>query len=213
MLPAGQTEETGAPNSQNSESRVVDVFGPNFFIETNGAVGVAGQLRYQLYSVTGNGDVYQQALYENGLSAIRAEKTLEIQTGIKNKANDVSFALMSHHGDVAINADNGMVRIKGRNICIDATNQLTLQANKIQIGHVQPGKTQDFQVTSTRVDLGKPKRGNMCKVLKTCATTLSFAKSLTPFSSGGIAGIAAGALAGGTPVSGTVARQAAKRFL
>ena len=139
MLPAGQTEETGAPNSQNTESRVVDVFGPNFFIETNGAVGVAGQLRYQLYSVTGNGDVYQQALYENGLSAIRAEKTLEIQTGIKNKANEVSFTLMTHHGDVAVNADNGMVRIKGRNICIDATNQLTLQANKIQLGHVQPG--------------------------------------------------------------------------
>ena len=213
MLPAGQTEELGAPNSQNSESRVLDVFGPNFFIETNGAVGVGGQLKYQLYSVTNDGVVYQQALYDSGLSAIRAEKTLEIQTGIKNKANDVSFTLMSHNGDVAVNADNGMVRIKGRNICIDATNQLTLQANKIQIGHVQPGKTQDFQVTSTRVDLGKPKRGNMCKVLKTCATTLSFAKSLTPFSGGGIAGIAAGALAGGTPVSGTVARQAAKRVL
>ena len=211
MLPAGQTEETGAPNSQNTESRVVDVFGPNFFIETNGAVGVAGQLRYQLYSVTGNGDVYQQALYENGLSAIRAEKTLEVQTGIKNKANDVSFHLISHHGDVAVNADTGMVRIKGRNICIDATNQLTLQANKIQIGHVQPGKTQDFQVTSTRVDLGKPKRGNMCKVLKTCATTLSFARSLTPFSGGGIAGIAAGAVGGS--VGGSVGAAAAKRFL
>ena len=212
MLPAGQTEELGAPNSQNSESRVLDVFGPNFLIETNGAVGVAGQLRYQLYSVTGNGDVYQQALYENGLSAIRAERTLEIQAGIKNKANEVSFTLMTHHGDVAVNADNGMVRIKGRNICIDATNQLTLQANKIQLGHVQPGKTQDFQVTSTRVDLGKPKRGNMCKVLKTCATTLSFAKSLTPFSSGGIAGIAAGAVGGGS-LGGSVGAAAAKRFL
>jgi len=212
MLPAGQTEELGAPNSQNSESRVLDVFGPNFLIETNGAVGVAGQLRYQLYSVTGNGDVYQQALYENGLSAIRAERTLEIQAGIKNKANEVSFTLMTHHGDVAVNADNGMVRIKGRNICIDATNQLTLQANKIQLGHVQPGKTQDFQVTSTRVDLGKPKRGNMCKVLKTCATTLSFAKSLTPFSGGGIAGIAAGAVGGGS-LGGSVGAAAAKRFL
>ena len=211
MLPAGQTEETGAPNSQNTESRVVDVFGPNFFIETNGAVGVAGQLRYQLYSVTGNGDVYQQALYESGTSTIRADKTLEIQSGIKNKANDVSFTLMTHHGDVAVNADNGMVRIKGRNICIDATNQLTLQANKIQLGYVQPGKTQDFQVTSTRVDLGRPKRGNMCKVLKTCATTLSFAKSLTPFSGGGISNIAAGALGGG--VGGVAAQQAAKRFL
>ena len=214
MLPAGQTEELGAPNSQNSESRVLDVFGPNFLIETNGAVGVAGQLKYQLYSVTDDGVVYQQALYGgNGLASIRAEKTLEVQTGIKNKASDVSFTLMTHHGDVAVNADNGMVRIKGRNICIDATNQLTLQANKIQLGYVQPGKTQDFQVTSTRVDLGRPKRGNMCKVLKTCATTLSFAKSLTPFSGGGIAGIAAGALAGGTPVSGIAAREAAKRFL
>ena len=213
MLPAGQTEELGAPNSQNSESRVLDVFGPNFLIETNGAVGVGGQLKYQLYSVTNDGVVYQQALYDSGLSAIRAEKTLEIQTGIKNKANDVSFTLMTHNGDVAVNADNGMVRIKGRNICIDATNQLTLQANKIQLGHVQPGKTQDFQVTSTRVDLGKPKRGNMCKVLKTCATTLSFAKSLTPFSGGGIAGIAAGALTGGSPVGGIAAQQAAKRFL
>ena len=215
MLPAGQTEETGAPNSQNTESRVVDVFGPNFFIETNGAVGVAGQLRYQLYSVTGNGDVYQQALYESGTSTIRADKTLEIQSGIKNKANDVSFTLMTHHGDVAVNADNGMVRIKGRNICIDATNQLTLQANKIQLGHVQPGKTQDFQVTSTRVDLGRPKRGNMCKVLKTCATTLSFAKSLTPFSGGGITNIAAGALGGavGGPVGQIAAQEAAKRFL
>ena len=154
----------------------------------------------------------RQALYDNGTSVIRAEKTLEIQTGVKNKGNDVSFTLMTHNGDVAVNADNGMVRIKGRNICIDATNQLTLQANKIQLGHVQPGKTQDFQVTSTRVDLGRPKRGNMCKVLKTCATTLSFAKSLTPFSGGGIAGIAAGALTGGG-VGGIAAQQAAKRFL
>ena len=215
MLPAGQTEELGAPNSQNSESRVLDVFGPNFFIETNGAVGVGGQLKYQLYSVTNDGVVYQQALYDSGLSAIRAEKTLEIQTGIKNKANDVSFTLMSHNGDVAVNADNGMVRIKGRNICIDATNQLTLQANKIQLGHVPPGKTQDFQVTSTRVDLGKPKRGNMCKVLKTCATTLSFAKSLTPFSGGGITNIAVSALGGaaGGPAGQIAAQQAAKRFL
>ena len=53
----------------------------------------------------------------------------------------------------------------------------------------------------------------MCKVLKTCATTLSFAKSLTPFSGGGIGGIVGSALAGGTPVSGVVAQQAAKKFL
>ena len=97
------------------------------------------------------------------------------------------------------------MRIKGQNVVIDATNQLVLQATKIQIGHVQKGKTQDFQVTSTRVDLGRPKRGNMCKVLKTCATNLSFMKSLTPFS-----GLSVGALAGsavGGAVGGPVGAQ------
>ena len=87
----GQTENQNEPVSQNTESRVLDVFGP-IFIETNGAVGV-WSIKISIYSVTGNGVVYQQALYENGLSAIRAEKTLEIQTGIKNKANEVSLHL------------------------------------------------------------------------------------------------------------------------
>ena len=50
--------------ASKSESRVLDVFGPNFLIETNGAVGVAGQLKYQLYSVTDGGIKYQQALYD-----------------------------------------------------------------------------------------------------------------------------------------------------
>ena len=35
---------------------------------------------------------------------LAAEKTLEIQTGLKNKANEVSFTLMTHHGDVAVNS-------------------------------------------------------------------------------------------------------------
>ena len=99
--------------------------------------------------------------------------------------------------------------MKGQNIVLDATNELVLQANSIQIGHVQKGKTQNFQVTSTRVDLGSPKRGNMCKVLKTCATTLSFAKSLTPFSGSGIGGIAGGLVGGavGGPVGAQIGSQ------
>ena len=189
----------------SSENRVLDVFGPNFLIETNGAVGVAGQLKYQIYSTTDDGVVYQQALYENGVSTINAESTLEIQTGFKNKPDSVSLFAMAHMGDIAVNAEKGWIRVKGQNIVLDATNELVLQANSIQIGHVQKGKTQDFQVTSTRVDLGRPKRGNMCKVLKTCATNLSFMKSLTPFS-----GLSVGALAGsavGGAVGGPVGAQ------
>ena len=190
----------------SNESRVLDVFGPNFLIETNGAVGVAGQLKYQLYAVTDGGVKYQQALYGNGLSTIDADGTLEIMAGAKNKPGRVSFIAAALQGDAAINAEKGWVRIKGQNIVIDATNQLVLQANKIQIGHVQPGKTQDFQVTSTRVDLGRPKRGNMCKILKTCSTNLSFAKSLSPLGGLSVGGVIGGAVGGaiGGPVGAQI---------
>ena len=120
----------------NNESRVLDVFGPNFLIETNGAVGVAGQLKYQLYSVTDGGVKYQQALYGNGLSTIDAEGTLEITSGFKNKPGRASLVAAALEGDAAINAEKGWVRIKGQNVVIDATNQLVLQATRIQIGHV-----------------------------------------------------------------------------
>ena len=164
-----------------------------------------GQLKYQLYSVTDGGVKYQQALYGNGLSTIDADGTLEITAGFKNK-QVVPVSLQLHEGDAAINAEKGWVRIKGRNVVIDATNELVLQATKIQIGHVQKGKTQDFQVTSTRVDLGRPKRGNMCKILKTCGVNLSFARSLTPFGGGGSIGAIAGGLVGGA-VGGPVGAQ------
>ena len=189
-----------------SESRVLDCFGPNLIIDTNGSVGVAGQLKYQLYSVTDGGVKYQQALYGNGLSTIDADGTLEITAGFKNKPGRASLVAAALEGDAAINAEKGWVRIKGRNVVIDATNELVLQATKIQIGHVQKGRTQDFQVTSTRVDLGRPKRGNMCKILKTCGVNLSFARSLTPFGGGGSIGAIAGGLVGGA-VGGPVGAQ------
>ena len=72
-----------------NESRVLDIFGPNFLIESNGeSVGIGG-FAYQIYATTktpagGNTIKYQQVLYDSGLSAIDAEGTLEIQTGLKN---------------------------------------------------------------------------------------------------------------------------------
>ena len=69
----------------SNEARVLDSFGPNLFIETNGPVGVGGGFAYQLYSITKKGSTWQQALHASGLATMESSNGLEIQTGKKIK--------------------------------------------------------------------------------------------------------------------------------
>ena len=134
-------------SKSKSESRVLDVFGPNFLIETNGPVGLGGALTYQMYAVTNKGLKWQQALHGNGLATMEADKTLEIQTGRENKEGEISYMLMSHNGDLAMTTENGWVRIHGQNIVIDASNELLLQGANVILGNAN-GTTQTMQLIS-----------------------------------------------------------------
>ena len=140
----------------SSENRVLDSFGPNLVIESNGNVGVGGQLAYQLYSVTDKGVVYQQALHGSGLATINAEQTLEIQTGLKNKSGRISYFAMAHHGDMCMTASDGWIRIKGQNIVLDATNELLLQGKHIILGNANK-TTADTQILARKIEINGTK--------------------------------------------------------
>ena len=139
-----------------NEARVLDSFGPNLVIETNGPVGVGGGFAYQLYSITKKGSTWQQALHESGLATMAASKGLEIQTGKKNKKGDVSFLAMAHHGDVCLNSNSGWIRIKGKNVVIDATNQLLLQGKHIILGNADK-TTSDAQIIGRKIEINASK--------------------------------------------------------
>ena len=143
-------------SKSKSESRVLDVFGPNFLIETNGPVGLGGALTYQMYAVTNKGLKWQQALHGSGLATMEADKTLEIQTGKKNKEGEISYMLMSHNGDLAMTTENGWVRIHGQNIVIDASNELLLQGANVILGNAN-GTTQTMQLFSDEMILNAKK--------------------------------------------------------
>ena len=143
-------------SKSKSESRVLDVFGPNFLIETNGPVGLGGALTYQMYAVTNKGLKWQQALHGNGLATMEADKTLEIQTGRQNKEGEISYMLMSHNGDLAMTTENGWVRIHGQNIVIDASNELLLQGANVILGNAN-GTTQTMQLISDEMVLNAKK--------------------------------------------------------
>ena len=135
---------------KGNDARVLDVFGPNFLIETNGPVGVGGGVAYQIYSVNDKDYVWQQALHQSGLATMEADGSLEIQTGAKNKEGDVSYVAMAHNGDMAITAENGWVRIYGRNIVLQAADELHLQGNTVKVGN----KANETLILGRRIELG-----------------------------------------------------------
>ena len=136
--------------SKGNEARVLDVFGPNLLIETNGPVGVGGGVAYQIYSVNDKEYKWQQALHQSGLATMEADGSLEIQTGSKNKEGDVSYVAMAHNGDMAMTAENGWVRIYGRNIVLQAADELHLQGNTVKLGN----KANETLILGRRIELG-----------------------------------------------------------
>lgn len=140
-------------SESKSESRVLDVFGPNLVIESNGPVGLGGGIAYQLYSVTDKGMKYQQALHASGLSTIDADGTLEIQTGRKNNKDAISYMAMAHNGDMCMTAENGWIRLFGKNIVLEAANELVLQGAKVTIGNVD-NTTQETRILGQEISIG-----------------------------------------------------------
>ena len=110
-------------NVCKSEARVLDVFGPNLVIETNGPVGLGGPICISTYTqLHDKGAKWQQALHGSGLASMEASHTLEIQTGKKNKKQSISYMAMAHNGDMCMTANsNGWIRIQGKNIVLDAS--------------------------------------------------------------------------------------------
>ena len=151
-------------SNSKSESRVLDVFGPNLVIETNGPVGVAGPVAYQLYSVTDKGMKYQQALHGSGLATIEADGTLEIQTGFKNKSGAISYMAMAHKGDMCMTAEDGWIRLYGQNIVLEAANELVLEGAKITLGNVDQ-TTDTTQILGRRIELGDSKKGGTSEIV------------------------------------------------
>ena len=133
-----------------SDSRVLDVFGPNLVIESNGPVGLGGPIAYQLYSVTDKGAKWQQALHASGLASMEADHTLEIQTGKKNKKQSISYMAMAHNGDMCMTAENGWVRIQASNIVLNADNEILLQGKRVTLGNAD-GSTSQTEILGSKI--------------------------------------------------------------
>lgn len=120
------------PRNQNWERRDINSYGPKFRIDTNNPqMGTNGTNVYALYAVTDNKDVNFSGLTESGTYRIWNDKTIEFIGGNKDSSDGVDIVIAGMSGDITITAmRNGAVKIKGKNIVIEADEDIDLKAGR-----------------------------------------------------------------------------------
>ena len=127
---------TSAAENQNWQKRQYDSYGPHFRIETaNPELGVCGNIAYNLYGYADSGDTANLGLKVNGLFDIFADQCITIDGGAKVEGGGLCVNIVGSKGDIAITAmENGDVRISGRNIILDADENIEMTAGgKVEI--------------------------------------------------------------------------------
>lgn len=120
------------PN-QNWEARQIDTRGPNFRIDVkNPQMGFDGADLYNFYSTNDSKDVNLVGFTEGGRYRIYSDRVVEIVSGSKNDEDGtIDINIVGLNGDVCITAArNGRVRIKAKNVMIDAAEDLDLKAGR-----------------------------------------------------------------------------------
>ena len=122
----------GTRPNENWEARTIDSRSPKFRIDVaNPEMGAEGADVYKIYAVTDNDDVNLCALSEGGKYKIHNDKSMEIVAGMTNTEGGVDIVIAGMKGDILITAmRDGQVKIKGANIAIQADEDIDLIAGR-----------------------------------------------------------------------------------
>lgn len=120
-----------ASKPKNYRRRVIDSRGAHFRIDSgNPQIGLSDAEVVKIYAQNDEGDVFLISHTQGGLSRIAADRTLEVRAGDKNQPNIADIRISVANGDIVINADRGSVRVKAKNVMVEAEQDLDLNAGR-----------------------------------------------------------------------------------
>lgn len=107
-------------------------WGPQFRLDCNNPqMGGDGSDVYSFYGVTDNKEQGVISLGESGTLRIYNDRTIEMVGGKINSPGGIDVIITSKHGDITITAEkNGNVRIRAKNIVLDADEDVKINAGK-----------------------------------------------------------------------------------
>lgn len=129
-------------SNQNWQRRDYNTATHKFRLDVaNPQMGVNGTDVYNFYAVSDKSEIFLMGLSEGGIAKIYNDQSLEIIAGQKSKSTGVDIVITGKNGDVCITAEkDGSVRIRGKNIILDADENIELRAGKSITAKADAGK-------------------------------------------------------------------------
>ena len=121
-----------ASSRYNWEKRDILSLGSKVRFDTNNPqIGANGSEVYNVYGVTEENNQCDIGLSEGGRFSVYNDKDIEIVGGNKDSSEGVDIVITGMSGDVTVTAmRNGSVKIKGKNIVIEADEDVDIKAGR-----------------------------------------------------------------------------------
>ena len=119
-------------HEKNWERRLLWSQGDKFRIDVNNPnVGGNGPNVYSMYGVTDENDISLIGMTQGGTLRLWNDRCIEVVAGANQESDGVDIVVTSLSGDITITANrNGAVKIKGKNIVLDADEDITLKSGR-----------------------------------------------------------------------------------
>jgi len=119
-------------HTKNYEARLYETWGPKFRFDVNNPDGgLDGKSVYQLYAFNDDNDIHLETFTETGSYKLINDRGIEIVAGAKGSDGNVDICITGTGGDIWITAmKNGTVKIKGKNIMIEALEDVDIKAGR-----------------------------------------------------------------------------------
>ncbi len=119
-------------DEKNWERRILQSMGSNFRLDVNNPqTSVGGDDVYNFYAENNEGKTNLMGFQQNGFFRIYNDSSIEIVGGQTSESAGVDITIVGKNGDVVINAEkNGRVRVRGKNVTIQADEDVDIMAGR-----------------------------------------------------------------------------------
>ena len=186
------------------DSRILDIFGPKFYLETgNPQESEFGPEAFAIKGINNEGANFTLAHHESNYTRLDTGGDLLIQGGQLGSNDTPGVKMISHTGNLELDSTQSSITLGASDTITLEADKIVLKASSIQIGDRGKHGTKSITLSAQKIEVDG-KEGNLPRHLKLSwgSSMSSIAGNLVDMDAMKVIGTAAGGPIGGAAVGG-----------